>query len=341
MTDPIEALAGGSGTIGRLAPGGPGVVAGGAPGRSRAVSGRSRAASVPRPDRAEPAGGGGAAPEPPLSGRLPVPDGTGRFLVLLAVFVCAACGLVYELTLIAVADHLVGDTVTQTSVVLSLMVFAMGIGSLAAKRMRRRASFSFGLIEALLALVGGTSTMVLFAAHLWFGEIRPVLFGFALAIGFLIGMEMPLLMTLIQRIRRQDPGGAVADLSAADYVGALLGGLAFPFLLLPHLGQLNASLLIGVVNAFAGGAVVLWLFRRDLGRRSRAVLLAFSAAVVATLVGAMALGGSLDEAVTRTVQEAEADATAEPPHPGPEEADRTAIAASAAAVPAVVPAVVC
>ena len=40
-------------------------------------------------------------------------------------------------------------------------------------------------------------------------------------------------MALIQRIRRQDAGGAVADLFAADYVGALVGGLAFPFLLLP------------------------------------------------------------------------------------------------------------
>ena len=51
----------------------------------------------------------------------------------------------------------------------------------------------------------------------------------------LIGAEIPLLMTLIQRIRRQDAGGAVADLFAADYVGALVGGLAFPFLLLPLL----------------------------------------------------------------------------------------------------------
>lgn len=31
-------------------------------------------------------------------------------------------------------------------------------------------------------------------------------------------------MTLIQRVDRQDAGGAVADLFAADYVGALVGG---------------------------------------------------------------------------------------------------------------------
>lgn len=238
----------------------------------------------------------------PLAGRMPVPAGVGRGLVLIAVFICAACGLVYELTLIAIADYLVGDTVTQTSVVLSLMVFAMGIGSLLAKRLQLRASLSFGLIEALLALVGGASTMVLFASYLLFGEVRPVLFGFALTIGMLIGMEMPLLMTLIQRIRSQDPSGAIADLSAADYVGALLGGLAFPFLLLPFLGQLNAALLTGMVNALAGGALVLWLFRGDLSRRSRAALLAAFSLVIATLLASAALAAPLDDSTTRTVE---------------------------------------
>ena len=84
------------------------------------------------------------------------------------------------------------------------------------------------------------------------GSRGPRWSAFSLAIGVLIGAEIPLLMTLIQRIRRQDAGGAVADLFAADYVGALVGGLAFPFLLLPVLGQLTGALLTGAVNAVAG-----------------------------------------------------------------------------------------
>ncbi|GAA1908019.1 hypothetical protein GCM10009716_17410 [Streptomyces sodiiphilus] len=234
--------------------------------------------------------------------RLPVPAGIGRALVLAAVFVCAACGLVYELQLIALADYLVGDTVTQTSIVLSLMVFAMGIGSLAAKRLRRSPSFSFGMIETLLALAGGSSAMVLYAGYLWFGEARPVLIGYSLLLGVLIGAEMPLLMTLIQRIRRQDAGGAMADLSAADYVGALTGGLAFPFLLLPLLGRLNAALLTGVVNTLAGAAVVLWLFRRDLTRRARWVLLAAGVTVVAVLLAATFWVSPLESATGQAVE---------------------------------------
>ncbi|MFF8695402.1 polyamine aminopropyltransferase [Streptomyces sp. NPDC015144] len=233
--------------------------------------------------------------------RLPVRPRTGRCLVLAAVFVCAACGLVYELELVALASYLIGDSVTQASVVLSVMVFAMGVGSLLAKRLRSRAAEGFGLIEATLALVGGSSALVLYASFAWVGESRFALVGFSLTIGILIGAEIPLLMTLIQRVDRQDAGGAVADLFAADYVGALIGGLAFPFLLLPVLGQLTGALFTGAVNAAAGGALVLCVFRRDLTRRSRLLLILFNVVVIVVLAVATALVGDFERAARRAV----------------------------------------
>ncbi|KOG39275.1 polyamine aminopropyltransferase [Streptomyces decoyicus] len=251
-------------------------------------------------------------PEPVLPGapgvseamtpvRLPVPAGPGRLLVLAVVFVCAACGLVYELELVALATYLVGDSVTQASVVLSVMVFAMGVGALLAKRLRCRAAVGFGAIEAALALVGGCSAMALYACFAWFGQSRSALVGFSLAIGILIGAEVPLLMTLIQRVRRQDAGGAVADLFAADYVGALVGGLAFPFLLLPSFGQLTGALLTGGVNAVAGSVLVLWLFRRDLSGRARWALFAANALVLALLAAGMMLAAPFERAARQAV----------------------------------------
>ena len=245
------------------------------------------------------------ADRPPATGsgrpRLPVPAAVARVLVLAVAFVCAACGLVYELELVALASYLTGDSVTQTSVVLSVMVFAMGIGSLAAKRLSCRPVLGFGLLEAALALTGGSSAMALYASFAWFDQSRAALVGFSLLIGVLIGAEVPLLMTLIQRIRRQDAGGAVADLFAADYVGALVGGLAFPFLLLPLLGQLNGALLTGAVNTVAGGAMVLWLFRKDLTGRERALLFAVNALVLALLATAALFAGPFEQAARRAV----------------------------------------
>lgn len=250
---------------------------------------------------------------PPWSGpgpaRLPVRPAVGRFLVLTGVFVCAACGLVYELELVALASYLTADSVTQASVVLSVMVFAMGIGSLAAKRLCRRAAAAFGAVEALLALVGGCSAMALYAVFAWTGDrggtgeggCRYPLVAFSLAIGLLIGAEVPLLMELIQRIRRQDAGGAVADLFAADYVGALVGGLTFPFLLLPLLGQLTGALITGTVNAIAGGALVLGLFRQDLTRRGRRVLVVTNLVVLGLLASAAVLADDFERAARKAV----------------------------------------
>ncbi|MFC4500882.1 MULTISPECIES: polyamine aminopropyltransferase [Streptomyces] len=241
--------------------------------------------------------------------RLPVRPDVGRFLVLTCVFVCAACGLVYELELVALASYLMGDSVTQASVVLSVMVFAMGVGSLAAKRLRHHAAAGFGALEIALALVGGCSAPALYAVFAWTGDWgglwasgpHALLVAFSLAIGLLIGAEVPLLMDLIQRIRRQDAGGAVADLFAADYVGALVGGLAFPFLLLPFLGQLTSSLLTGAVNVVAGSALVLGLFRRDVGRRARRLLLAAAVAVLSLLACAAALVDDFERAARQAV----------------------------------------
>ncbi|MFI7385080.1 polyamine aminopropyltransferase [Streptomyces sp. NPDC049813] len=259
---------------------------------------------------APPAGRGVSRPaSEPGRAPLPVTPGVGRFLVLVCVFVCAACGLVYELELVALATYFMGDSVTQASVVLSVMVFAMGVGSLAAKRLRPRAAVGFGLVEAALALVGGCSAMALYAVFAWTGGrdgawtegSRWLLVAFSLGIGVLIGAEVPLLMVLIQRIRRQDAGGAVADLFAADYVGALVGGLAFPFLLLPVFGQLTGALLTGVVNAVAGGALVLGLLRRDLSVRGRWLVLVAEVVVLSLLGAAWVLVDDFERAARQAM----------------------------------------
>jgi spermidine synthase len=135
----------------------------------------------------------------------------------------------------------------------------------------------------------------------WSNGPRCLLVAFSLVIGLLIGAEVPLLMELIQRIRRQDAGGAVADLFAADYVGALVGGLAFPFLLLPLLGQLTGTLLTGTVNAFAGAALVLGLFRHDLTPGRRRLLLAVNLLVIGLLACAAVLADDFERAARQAV----------------------------------------
>jgi spermidine synthase len=245
-------------------------------------------AARPSPDPADSGADGG------LTGALPVRPGIARFLVMLAVFACAACGLVYELALVALGSYLLGDTVVQASVVLAVMVFAMGVGSLVSKRFTDRPAFWFALVEGALSVVGGLSVLLLYAAFAWLQIYQPVLVLVAFLIGALIGAEIPLLMTLIQRIRRQEASSAVADLFAADYVGGLVGGLAFPFLLLPMFGLLEGAIVVGALNAVVGMAIVLWLFRGELSRRALVVPAVALVAVVAVLGAAFVLAGRFE-----------------------------------------------
>lgn len=209
-----------------------------------------------------------------------------RFGLLATVFVCAACGLVYELALVALGSYLIGDTAAQASIVLGVMVFAMGMGALAAKPLQAKAARNFALIELALAFIGGLSVLALYAAFAWLHVYTFAMILLALLLGGLIGAEIPLLMVLLQRIRKQAAGSAVADLFAADYVGALLGGLAFPFLLLPLFGQIRGALIVGAVNAVAGLVLIFTVFRKDLGRKSRWGLSAVAVAVCVSLVAA-------------------------------------------------------
>ncbi|WP_081952021.1 hypothetical protein [Kitasatospora phosalacinea] len=255
-------------------------------------------AAAPRPTAPRAAGPGGAV-RAGCAAPLAMAPRPARVLVLLAAFVCAACGLVYELELVALGGYLLGDSVTQTSVVLSVMVFAMGVGSLLAKRLTRRPATSFALVEYALSLTGGLSALALYCGWAWLHQPRATLVALIAAtvlIGLLIGAEIPLLMTLIQRIRREHAGRAVADLFAADYVGALIGGLAFPFVLLPALGQTAGALLTGAVNAVAGAVVVLWLFRSEPAPRTRLLLWTGCGLVLALLALAAACTGAIERA---------------------------------------------
>ena len=221
-----------------------------------------------------------------------------RGVLLLAVFLCAACGLVYELALLTLGNYLAGGGVRETSVVLGVVVASMGLGSLAAKRLLAHPLLAFAVVEGALAVVGGLSVLALYAAYAWLDLYVPAVLLASVAIGALIGAEVPLLMTLLQRIRAQDAGEAVADLNAADYLGALAGGLAFPFVLIPIFGQLRGALVAGAVNLLAAALVVGWLRRAggasQLPRRTTAALVTLAFTGAAVLAGAAALASHFE-----------------------------------------------
>jgi spermidine synthase len=211
-----------------------------------------------------------------------------RPLLLAAVAVCAACGLIYELVLLTLSASLAGGGITQTSLIVAGFVAALGAGALLVKPFLRHAAATFVAVEIALGVAGGLSAVTLYVTFAFYGTSSGVLLVATAVLGILVGAEVPLLMTLLQSGRTgldaQGSGRVLADLNAADYAGALIGGLAWPFVLLPLAGQVRGAALAGMLNLVAAAVVAAFLLRRQLSRRAR------YAATAALLAAAALLG---------------------------------------------------
>ncbi len=167
-----------------------------------------------------------------------------RWLLLVSVSICAASGLVYELALVSLSTSLNGGGIVETSLIVAGYVAALGLGALLVKPFLNWPAQTFLGVETLLGLIGGCSALVLYFTFATIGQSLWILVIATAAIGILVGAELPLLMTMIQQGRLADAkttGSLVATLNAADYLGALLGGLAWPFVLLPWLGMMRGA----------------------------------------------------------------------------------------------------
>ncbi len=196
--------------------------------------------------------------------------------LLASVFVVAACGLLYELAAGALASYVLGDSVLQFSTIIGTYLFAMGIGSWLSRYFERQLPAHFLRIELLVALIGGALPAVLFVANAYVpGAFRFLLYGMVLLVGTLVGLEIPLVMRILKRnVALKD---VVSQVLTFDYLGALAVSVAFPLLLVPHLGLIRTGLVFGLLNA-AVGLWALWLFRYELRH-----LLAHTLACVAVL----------------------------------------------------------
>ncbi len=168
------------------------------------------------------------------------------------VFIIATCGLTYELLAGTLASYVLGDSVTQFSLVIGLYLSALGAGAWLSRYIERGVARAFIEVELAVALLGGCSAGLLFLS---FGRLTwfpVVLYGTVFLIGVLVGLELPLLMRLLRNsVEFKD---LVSRVLAVDYVGALAASLLFPMFCVPKLGLVRTSLLFGMLN----GLVALW-----------------------------------------------------------------------------------
>ena len=201
-------------------------------------------------------------------------------VLFLNVLIIATCGLVYELLAGTLASYVLGDSVTQFSLIIGIYLFALGIGAWLSRFIETGLARKFIEVELGVALLGGTSAPLLFLSFGRLSYFHVVLYGVVFAVGVLVGLELPLLMRILRDVL--DFKELVSRVLTFDYVGALIASLLFPLFLVPKLGLVRTSLVFGLLNAGVG----LWAtwFMRPLikgdvsGLRARAV-------IVITLLG--------------------------------------------------------
>jgi spermidine synthase len=176
------------------------------------------------------------------------------------VFLIATAGLVYELVAGAVASYVLGDSVTQFSLVIGLYLSALGVGAYVSRFVQEDVARRFVDVELATALIGGVSAPLLLFAFARGGSFSLVLWGVVLVTGVLVGLELPLLMRLLrERVAFED---LIAKALFFDYLGALAASVLFALVLVPTIGLVRTSLVFGLLNAGVGLAST-WLLEND------------------------------------------------------------------------------
>ncbi len=183
-------------------------------------------------------------------------------VLLISIMIVALCGIVYELIIGTVSSYLLGNSVYQFSLTIGFFMFAMGAGSLISKYFDDQYVRNFILIEIAIAFIGGICSILLFMTFPFARVLYElVMYGLIFIIGALVGMEIPILATLLAQ--KSEMKESIANVMSLDYVGALIGSVTFPLLLLPSLGLVQSSFAIGLINIFVA-IVNVFIFKHQL-----------------------------------------------------------------------------
>ncbi len=200
--------------------------------------------------------------------------------LIASVFVIATCGLVYELLASTIASYLLGDSVTQFSTIIGVYLFAMGVGSWCSRYVGRDELRLFIRAEILIALIGGWAAALLFMLFPVVDSFRVALYALVVGIGFLVGLEIPLLMRILKS--DFDFRETVSTVLTFDYVGALAASLLFPLILMPYIGMIRTGFLFGFANVAVALALI-WVQPR--GRKLPVEMLAGCVVAASLLIG--------------------------------------------------------
>jgi len=176
-------------------------------------------------------------------------------------FVLSFVSLSYELLIAETISALATNSVLWYSVTVGLYLAALGFGSLVCLRIcnNKDKFVSLFKVEMALSILGGASVIFLHMAHAWASDLWAfnffnlgigvfffIAFFFIVSIGFLSGLEIPLLIQIYKKYSQEKK--SVNRILACDYFGSLSAGVLFPLYLVPHFSLFAISFMMAFIN---------------------------------------------------------------------------------------------
>lgn len=151
-----------------------------------------------------------------------------------------------EYILSTLASYFIGNAVLQFTLIVSIMLFAMGLGSRLSKSFTKNVITYFIITELLLSILVSFSSLATYVVYGVTDTSWLLIYILSIIIGLLIGLEIPFATRInndFEELRLN-----ISNILEKDYFGSLIGGLFFAFIGLPYLGLTYTPFVLGLLN---------------------------------------------------------------------------------------------
>jgi len=192
------------------------------------------------------------------------PFNFASFLLAACMFASGACGIILEYIQASLASMILGNAFEQWAMVIGLMMFWMGFGSLIQARIAKPyLVHAFIGIEIALALAGGFSPSLTYLSYGYTAHYSLVLYFFVSFIGIMIGLEIPVIMRINNDFSKELSTN-LGNILSADYIGSLIGSLIYVFLILRYIPITEAAFLTAGMNFFLALVTFVYFTKKKL-----------------------------------------------------------------------------
>ena len=177
------------------------------------------------------------------------------FALKVALFASGISGIVAEYILSTLTSYFIGNAILQFTLIASIMLFAIGLGSRFGKQFTKNVIVYFIITEVILTVLVSFSALISNTVYGVTDISWLVIYLLSIFIGLLIGLEIPFATRINDEFEELRLN--ISNILEKDYFGSLIGRLFFAFIGLPYLGLTYTPFVLGFLNLI----ISLYLFK--------------------------------------------------------------------------------